>query len=138
MPQTGIVKFSSETRHRPCNPPNHLFLPQHFQQMIQARAVGIAGGGKPRRVNEHAHFHTEFGWLRCRFQPAQARSFGLALHQTFDAQVVIQCGPFDAVACADGLAVFPLGIGRVQERRIIGERYGQHPTIHQLDRQGVG
>ena len=61
--------------------------------MIQARSVGIASGGESCRVDEHAHLHAEFGWLRCCFQPAQTRSFGLALHQAFDAQVVVQHRP---------------------------------------------
>jgi len=39
------------------NPSERLFFAQDFEQMIQARAVGIAGGGEARQVDEHAGFH---------------------------------------------------------------------------------
>ena len=52
--------------------------------------------------------------------------------------MVVQRRPFDAVARADGLAVFPLGLGRVQQRGIIRQRHGQHAPIHDLHRQRVG
>jgi len=43
--------------HRPLNPRQCFFFAKNFEQMIQARAVGIAGGGEARRVDEHAGFH---------------------------------------------------------------------------------
>ena len=52
--------------------------------------------------------------------------------------MVVQFRPFDAVARADGMAVFPLGFRRVQQRGIIRQRHGQHAAIHQLDGQRVG
>jgi hypothetical protein len=53
--------FSDERWQSPLNPHQHLFFPKHLQQMIEARTVGIAGGGEARRMDEHAHFHAEFG-----------------------------------------------------------------------------
>ena len=62
----------------------------------------------------------------------------MALYQSFHAQMVVQCRPFDAVARADVLAVFPLRLGRVQQRRIIRQRHGEDAAVNQLNRQGVG
>jgi len=41
------------------NPLQHAIFAQNFEQMIQARAVGIAGDGEARGVDEHADFHAE-------------------------------------------------------------------------------
>ena len=73
-----------------------------------------------------------------RFNAAQAGGFRLALQQPFDAQVIINPRPLDAVARADGVAVLAFRLGGVQEGRIVRQRNGQRPSVHQLNRQRVG
>ena len=53
--------FSSESGQRFLNPRHHTFFAQNFEQMIQARTVGVAGDGEARRVDERSHFYAEFG-----------------------------------------------------------------------------
>ena len=55
------IAASSELAQCLFNPRQRLLFSDHFQQMIQARAVGMAGDGEARRVDEHANFHAEFG-----------------------------------------------------------------------------
>ena len=73
-----------------------------------------------------------------RFDAAQAGGFRKALQQPFDAQVIINPRPLDAVARAYGVAVLAFRLGGVQEGRIVRQGNGQRPSVHQLNRQRVG
>ena len=55
----GLLTNSANGGKRLLNPLHNLVFAQYFEQMIQARAVGIAGDGEARRVDEHAGFHAE-------------------------------------------------------------------------------
>ena len=66
LPWAGIVQpfrlreALPHPRQRPVETLEHAFLPEHGEQMIEARAGGVAGAGEPGGVDEHAVLHTEF------------------------------------------------------------------------------
>ena len=62
----------------------------------------------------------------------------MALHQSFDAQMIIEPRPFDASIRANGVAVFAFCLGGVKQSRIVCQRNGQRPSVPQFDRQCVG
>ena len=64
----------SHHRQRFFNPLPPAFFAQHFEQMIQARAVGIAGDGEARRVDERAGFHAYYAATFARRKPGASGS----------------------------------------------------------------
>ena len=59
---------------RPFNPRQRFFFAQNFEQMIQARAIGIVGDGEARRVDEHAGFHIFYAATFARRNPGASGS----------------------------------------------------------------
>jgi len=57
---SGICR-SLKGNKRSLNPRQRLFFPNHFKQVIQARAGGVAGAGEADGMDEHAGFYAEFG-----------------------------------------------------------------------------
>ena len=103
--------FSPKHSQRPLNPRQRLLFPDHFQQMIQARAGGVAGAGEADGMHEHAGFHAEFagdGFQRgFEGRCVERVGFGKGVAEFFEARFIFGHETF--LPPVQGLGAMPLG-----------------------------
>lgn len=84
---------------------------------------------------------TELGTSPAR-EPALNRRIAFAAasagQESFNANVLVEVGPFDGVPVAEQTPVLSLGFGAVKQTWIPRPRHAQAPAVGQFDDEGIG